>query len=200
MTTYAVLDVETTGLNPREGHRIIEIAVLGVDEQLRERFRFETLVSIDRPVSATEVHGLTCADLAGAPTFEQIAPRLGELMLGSVLVAHYPRFDLGFLDAELARLGAGLPRCRVLDTRDVARAAGVRGGLRLADCCAELGVSNDRPHAAMGDVETTAKILLAGVERGVELSRHHSTRRPSNAQAGWPAGKPEILVDARRTA
>jgi DNA polymerase III epsilon subunit family exonuclease len=186
MTTYTVFDLETTGLDARGDDRIIEIAAIGLDDELAELWRFETLVAIDRPVAATDVHGITCADLVAAPTFAQVAPSFAGLVGNSVLVAHYARFDVGFLDAELTRLGGGLPACRVLDSRDAARAAGVVGSLRLADCCIHLGVTNERPHAAMGDVETSADMLRACSARGVAFDRHIRGWRSRSTGPAWP--------------
>jgi DNA polymerase III epsilon subunit-like protein len=186
MTRYAILDCETTGLDERSGDRVIELAVLLVDDHIHELDRLETLLSIDRPVAATDVHGIRDEHLVGAPTFAQVAPRLGLLLDGAVAVGHYPRFDLRFLDAELQRLGLGLPTTSAIDTRDTCRAAGIVGRLRLVDCCHELGVENVCSHAAMGDVLATRALLAESVARGVAPLDHARRFTARSTSAGWP--------------
>ncbi len=186
MTRYAILDCETTGLDERSGDRIIELAVLVVDDHLDEIDRFETLLSIDGPVAATNVHGLRDEHLVGAPSFAQIAPRLGLLMDGAVVVGHYPRFDLRFVDAELQRIGLGLPTTSAIDTRDTCRAAGIVGRLRLVDCCHELGVTEVCSHAAMGDVVATRGLLAQCISRGVHPLDHARRFTARSTNAGWP--------------
>lgn len=170
---YAILDTETTGLHARRGDRIIELAVLLVDEHLEEVDRLDTLFTIDGPVAGSDIHGITDAELVGAPRFEDVLPRLEAMLREVTLVAHYAKFDVAFLHAELVRCG-GLGRigCDVVDTRDLARAAGVVGSLRLADCCAEFGIANERPHRAMGDVLTTRDLLATCVARGAYPVQH----------------------------
>jgi DNA polymerase III epsilon subunit-like protein len=194
MPRYAILDCETTGLDERTGDRLIELAVLVVDEQFNELDRLETLVAIDRPVSATHIHGISDADLVGAPTFAQLAPRIGAMVEGAVIVGHYPRFDLRFIDAELQRIGYGLPSSRVIDTRDTCRAAGIVGHLRLVDCCRELGVDNPRSHAAMGDVVATRALLAACATRGISVLDHARSFTARIVDAGWPA--PQLFEPA----
>ncbi|MCB0880224.1 MAG: 3'-5' exonuclease [Thermoleophilia bacterium] len=186
MTRYAILDLETTGLDERAGDRVIELAVLLVDEHLDELDRLESLVAIDTPVAASHVHGITDIDLVGAPTFADLAWRVGELLEGAVVVGHYPRFDLRFLDAELQRIGMGLPTTSVIDTRDTSRAAGIVGRLRMVDCCRELGVRNDNPHTAMGDVLTTRALLGACQTRGVQPLDHARRFTARVVGAAWP--------------
>jgi DNA polymerase-3 subunit epsilon len=190
MTRYAILDLETTGLDERAGDRIVEVAVLVVDRQLREVSRLDTLVAPGRAIDATHVHGITDADVAGAPTFAQLAPRLGELLEGATIVGHYPRFDLRFLDMELQRLGLGLPAARVVDTRDTCRAAGVAGRLRMIDCCAALSVGNDRPHTAMGDALTTRDLLATCTSHGIDPSEHDRAWTARVVRPGWPTRDP----------
>lgn len=185
MTSYAVLDVETTGLHASQGDRILELAVVRLDADFVELDRLDTLVSVPGPVGATEIHGIHASDLVGAPSFENVAGHLATLVRGAVLVAHYPRFDMAFLDAELRRIGSGLPPCHVLDTRDVCRAAGKEGRLRLVDCCAWLDVRNSHAHAAMSDVRATTEVLRRCAARGVDPA---SLARPwpASSNADWP--------------
>lgn len=172
MQRYAIIDCETTGLDERAGDRLIELAVLLVDDRLDELARLDTLVSIDRVVGASHVHGISDADLRGAPRFAQLVPRLGALLQGATIVGHYPSFDLRFLESELRRIGRQLPPVGVIDTRETCRAAGVAGRLRLVDCCRELGVDHERAHRAMGDVLATRALLAACQSKGVRVQDH----------------------------
>ena len=100
MSCYAVIDVETTGLSPAHNHRILEVAVILVDNDGNKVYEWETLINPVRDVWATEIHGLTAADVYSAPTFDQIAPELGSLLRGRVPVAHNLSFDAPFLAAR----------------------------------------------------------------------------------------------------
>lgn len=203
MTRYAILDLETTGLDERDGARVVEVAVLVVDEFLDEVDRLDTLVAIDGPIGAEEVHGIAAADLVGAPTFARLAPYLGALLADATIVGHYPRFDLRFLDAELQRLGLGLPTSMVVDTRDTCRAAGIVGRLRMADCCRELAIVNEHPHAAMGDVLATRALLAECAARGVAPLDCATRFTARTTTPGWPVApddEPVVTVRPRPTA
>jgi DNA polymerase III epsilon subunit-like protein len=178
---------------------MIELAVLVVDEHLDELARFESLLAVDAPLGAAHVHGITAAELAGAPTFAEVAPRVGTLLAGAIIVGHYPRFDLRFLDAELQRLGGGLPTTGVIDTRETCRAAGILGSLRLVDCCRELGVENDRAHAAMSDVLATRALLATCLARGVHALDHVTRFTARTTTPGWPTTRRgDVLTHAGR--
>ena len=88
MSRYAVLDLETTGLSPANHHRIVEVAVVLVDDAGQTVYEWATLVNPERDVTASEIHGLTGADVYRAPTFSQIAGQLTKLLSGRVAVAH----------------------------------------------------------------------------------------------------------------
>ena len=201
MQRYAILDCETTGLDERAGDRIIELAVVLVDEHFDELERLDTLLSIDSPVAATHVHGIRDSDLDGAPTFAHVAPRVGRMLDGAIVVGHYPRFDLRFIDAELQRLGTGLPTTMVIDTRDTCRAAGIVGRLRMEDCSREMGIVNEHPHVALGDVLATRALLAACQTRGVHPTDHARRFTARVVQAGWPqTHEGRALADRPRTA
>ena len=106
---YVVFDVETTGLYPRRGDRIIEIgAVLIQNGAINDEFH--SLINISRKISkgAQQVHGITNEMLEGQPTPEQEFPRFKTFIDNAILVAHNARFDMAFLRAEFHRLGLGL--------------------------------------------------------------------------------------------
>ncbi len=109
----AVVDVETTGLKPLAGHRVCEIAVLRVDPGAEPRL-FVSLVNPGRPIGpgARAVNGIANREVADAPSFDSLIPRINAGLDGAVLVAHNAPFDLGFLRAEYRRAGGGFRPCR----------------------------------------------------------------------------------------
>jgi DNA polymerase-3 subunit epsilon len=122
-----VLDTETTGLEPSEGHRIIELACLELTGRRATGRQFHRFVNPEREVdlAASQVHGLTAEDLSDKPRFVDIADEFLAFVEGAELLIHNAPFDVAFLDAELER--AGRPRiselCRVVDTLEMARDA-----------------------------------------------------------------------------
>ena len=159
-TTFAIFDVETTGLHPAYGHRVCEIACLRLENGV-EVARFESLVDPCREISpgAFRVNRITPEMLAGAPTFPVVAPPVLELMQDAVLVAHNAPFDLGFLASELDICGVPHPDGPVVDTLTLARRAYSYPRNSLAAVAASLGVEAGPAHRAMGDVWTTAQVL-----------------------------------------
>ena len=109
-----VLDTETTGLDPADGHRIVEVACVELFNHVPTGRVFHRYVNPERDVSAdaTAVHGLTAEFLAQHPPFGAIAGELRAFLAGDRLVIHNAEFDLRFLNAELKRLVAELRRPR----------------------------------------------------------------------------------------
>ena len=103
--TFAVVDVETTGISYNAHHRIIEIGVVQLDSSLQPERRWETLVNPNRDLGPTRIHGIRARDLHDAPEFCDIAHELADLLDGRILVAHNAMFDSGFVSAEYHRLG-----------------------------------------------------------------------------------------------
>ena len=118
-----VLDTETTGLDPKQGHRIIEVAAIELDGRKVSGRTFHRYINPEREIDegAAAVHGLTLDRLQDEPKFIEIAPALLEFIAGAELIIHNAPFDMGFLNAELAL--AGLPKLdnQVLDTLKVAK-------------------------------------------------------------------------------
>ncbi len=159
-TTFAILDVETTGLNPAYGHRVCEVACLRVRAGV-EVSRFESLVDPERPISpgAFRVNRITPEMLAATPLFEAVATPLLELMEDAVLVAHNAPFDLGFLAAELEIARLPPPEGPVVDTLTLARRVYRFPSNSLPAVARALEVESGPVHRAMGDVLTTWQVL-----------------------------------------
>lgn len=155
MPCVAVVDVETTGINPYRHDRIIEIAAVVMRPDGMVLREFATLVNPERDIGPTSKHGLTARDLLHAPRFAEIAGELLEVLDGSAAFAgHNVRFDHSFLAMELRRLGHQCPEGPTLCTLQLA------GGGNLLCCCADFGIEFDGPaHAALHDARATARLL-----------------------------------------
>lgn len=163
MLGYAVLDLETTGFSPKGGDRVVEIGIVLLDVAGHRQGEWSTLVQPGRSVGATAVHRITEHDVAGAPTMGQIAGRLVDQLRGRLVVAHNASFDVAFLDAELRRVGVGLPPGRV------PWACTMRLGrqllsprpptFKLADCCRAAGIGLHHAHSALGDARAAAELF-----------------------------------------
>ncbi|MFS8099296.1 hypothetical protein LFM09_19395 [Lentzea alba] len=160
---YAVVDVETTGLSPGHHHRVIEVAVVHVDEAGRRTDEWCTLVNPGRDLGAQHVHGISASDARRAPRFAGIAGELAARLSGRVLVAHNLSFDLRFLQAEFARLGHSFPASG-LCTMQLSRSLGV-SSRSLAACCAAAGVPLGTAHSALHDARAAAGLLVRCLDR-----------------------------------
>jgi DNA polymerase-3 subunit epsilon len=168
VTRQIVLDTETTGLDPRQGHRIIEIGCVEVvNRQLTHR-HFHIYLNPEREVEdgATNVHGLTWDDLRQKPRFREIAAEFLDFIRGAELIIHNAPFDLAFLDYELTL--AGLPLLTqgdiaVTDTLRFARELhpGKRNGLDALCERYEIDNSKRTLHGALLDAELLAEVYLA---------------------------------------
>jgi len=169
-----ILDTETTGLDPKQGHRIIELAVVEiVDRRLTGRelhYRLNPERDID--FAATEVHGLTWEDLKQERRFVDIAQEFAEFARGAEWIIHNAAFDLGFLDAELdlAKLPpSGELYAQVTDTLSLARDTFPGKRNSLDALCERFSVSNAQRtlHGALLDAQLLAEVYLA-MTRGQE--------------------------------
>ena len=156
---FAVVDLETTGLSSPTG-RVVEVAVVqvGADGQITDEF--STLINPCQDVGPTRIHGITAADVAGAPVFADAAATVWQLLSGRVLVAHNASFDVRFLDAEFNRCGASLPPPPVMCTMRLARNYLPSLPARtLAACCQAASIELAGQHSALGDARSAARLL-----------------------------------------
>lgn len=157
-TSFAVVDVETTGFSPINGDKIVEIAVVRLSADTTEEY--VTLINPLRDVGPVHIHGLTAEDVAEAPMFQEIIGDLLELLADAVLVAHNVRFDRDFISAELSGAGVFLPAIPSLCTLELAyRLEPAIANHRLATCCASAGVDYYAKHSALGDARAEADLL-----------------------------------------
>lgn len=164
-----ILDTETTGLEPKEGHRIIEI---GCVEMLNRRLtgnNFHQYLQPDRKIDAEaiEVHGITNEFLADKPRFEDIAEDLLAYLSGAELIIHNAPFDIGFINHELQLIDAGskpiTDYCSVTDTLVMARQMfpGQRASLDALCKRYEINNAHRTLHGALLDSEILADVYLA---------------------------------------
>ena len=163
-----VLDTETTGLNPRSGDRIIEI---GCVEMINRRLTGKNLHFYINPERDSEegalaVHGLTTEFLSDKPKFAEISAGLLDYLSGAEIIIHNAPFDIGFLDAEFARLGVPPFNQHVADVIDtLVQAKSMYPGKRnsLDALCDRYGISNSHRvlHGALLDAELLAEVYLA---------------------------------------
>lgn len=160
--SYAVVDLETTGGSPWNGHRITEIAAVVV-RQGRVESAFTTLVNPERsiPPLISRLTHITADMVRHQPTFGEIWPRVVEALRGHVFVAHNAAFDWGFLRAEVVQAGGQMPTMRRLCTVRLARRLLPHLRRRSLDHIAQYyGVRVRDRHRAGGDAAATAECLV----------------------------------------
>lgn len=179
--------METTGLSPAYHHRVLEVAVVLVDDDGQLVYEWHTLVNPSRDVGASEIHGLTAADLHGAPTFDCIAGELGSLLQGRVPVAHNLAFDAAFLSAEFERLGHSVPLSRTNGLCTM-RLAGLylSGGRSLGSCCDLIGCPLESAHSALDDARGAARLLSHYIKSDRDFQRRWSEVVSAAQNSPWP--------------
>lgn len=199
-----VIDTETTGLDPRAGHRIVEIACLELSHHLRTGRSFHSYLNPEReiPEDAIAIHGLDAAFLSRQPLFAQIADALLLFIGTDPLVIHNAEFDLAFLNAELERLGRKPLGSAHIDTLALARRRFPGAPASLDALCRrfQIDLSRRDRHGAEIDCELLATVyveLLGGKQPGLDLTPVRGLVRPSMvaARASRPhAPSPEELA------
>ncbi|WP_337866452.1 exonuclease domain-containing protein [Ignavibacterium sp.] len=168
-SSFTVVDVETTGLSARN-ERVIEIALVKV-ENLKITEKFTTLVNPNRPIPSfiSMLTGITNSDVKSAPQFNQIFPMLIEKTEGSILCGHNLQFDLSFLRNEVQLLGEDFNPEQTLCTLKLARKLFPHLKSRsLTPLAYHLKIKNNNQHRALGDAETTAKVLIKLIKHLIE--------------------------------
>lgn len=180
-----VLDTETTGLDPKQGHRIIEIGCVEVVRRKLTGNHFHVYVNPERVVEqgAIDVHGITNEFLQDKPIFSQVADDFFDFIKGAELVIHNAPFDIGFMDHEFAafgdKYGKTAQHCRILDTLQMARQ--MRPGQKnsLDALCRAFGIDNSNRtfHGALLDAELLADVYLMMTGGQTKLDLAAKTRR-----------------------
>jgi DNA polymerase III subunit epsilon len=172
-----VLDTETTGLDPAEGHRIVEIACIELVHHVPTGRKFHRYVNPERemPADALSVHGLTAEFLARQPPFSAILDELLAFIGSDPLVIHNAEFDLAFLNAELARIDRQPIGVGFIDTLDIARRRFPGSPASLDALCRRFSIdlSMRVEHGAAVDCSLLAAVyleLLGGRQPGLDFA------------------------------
>ena len=183
-----VLDTETTGLDPQQGHRIVEIGCVEIENRRPTGNHFQVFLNPDRAIdeAAIEVHGLTTEFLSDKPRFKQIEQEFINFINGAELIIHNAPFDVGFLDFELGRTKSenrNLSQfCDVLDTLVLAREKhpGQRNSLDALCRRYEINNAHRTLHGALLDAEILADVYLAMTSGQSSLSLKEESTAAAN--------------------
>jgi DNA polymerase III subunit epsilon len=198
-----IFDTETTGLSPREGHRLVEIGCIEVENRFPTGRVFHHYLNPERdmPLEAFEIHGLSSEFLKDKPVFSAVADELWDFLDGAQLVAHNAGFDMGFINAEFVRVGKPVISMeRVVDTVQLARRKFPGAKASLDALCDRFGISNAHrvKHGALLDAEILAEVyseLLGGKQAAMMLD---SGSRPqagaTTVAAVAPTARPQPLA------
>ena len=181
-----VFDIETTGLDPQNGHRIIEIAGVKIAGGKIEDEYFASLVNPEReiPLEARQVHKITDEEVKGAPGIEEVLPKFLEFSSGSILVAHNASFDYGFLETEKQMCWGYLELPECFCTMRLSQSLYPKEFRHNLDIVAKkfgLQMPNAR-HRALDDALLTANALLKMLDDGHIQSIDELRRRASLKQ------------------
>ena len=210
MTREIVLDTETTGFEPSEGHRIVEIGCVELDGLLPTGNTFHIYINPQRdmPAGAYEVHGLSAEFLSGFPVFEAQVDGFVDFIGDAPLVIHNASFDMKFINAELRAVNRPtLPFSRAVDTLAMARKAFPGSPASLDALCRRFGIDNTSRtlHGALLDSELLAEVYLElkggrqpgfGLDAMAPSSRPSSTRRGGSASSNNADGDAEAMTPA----
>ena len=194
---YIILDTETTGLEVKQGHRVIEIGAVLLNDRKKTEDHFHSYVNPSRLIDeeASKVHGITNADLEDKPSFEAIAEEFLEFVDGATLVIHNAPFDVGFLNHELKLASTSYPMleeiCQIEDSLLIARDKypGQRNSLDALAVRFDVSGYDRTFHGALLDANILADVYmrLTGGQSKFEFS--------SNSLTGTSNGKEKKVVN-----
>ncbi|MCB0769460.1 MAG: 3'-5' exonuclease [Flavobacteriales bacterium] len=176
---FAVLDVETTSGNPKEG-RVMEVAVVALDG-MQERMRWDSLVDPRTPIPnfIRKLTGIDNSMLHEAPSFTEVVRTLGTLTQDRIVVAHNVRFDMTALEHEFARTGLVFDRPTLCTERLARRLVPQLPHYNLGSLCRYFGIPFTAAHRALSDAEATAALLS-------RLVQDHGEERILEGVTSWP--------------
>lgn len=188
--TYAVIDVETTGLSPQSGDRIIEVAIQRVDISGRVEDEFATLINPEgRDTGPVFIHGISNNAVARAPEFGEVADEVLSRLDGAVVVAHNAGFEEKFLGAEFAAAGRHGLRMPALDTLWLARQTFDTPNHKLGTLAQAARVPLVDKHSALGDVRALGQLLPHMLDRRV------ATLRYADEPMRWPTPRSDAPLN-----
>ena len=183
MTRELVLDTETTGLNHEEGHRLVEIGIIELENHIPTGEHFHHYLNPERDSDkrAQEIHGLTNEFLKDKPKFSDIAEEFLEFISNSKIIIHNASFDLGFINAELNRCNLNeIKEENIIDTLTLAKQKFLGQSVSLDALCRKYNIDlRDRQiHGALKDAKLLATVyleLIGGRQSNLEFEKNDDT-------------------------
>lgn len=157
---FAVIDLETTGLDKFGNDRIVEIAIVIADHKGVIRHSYSTLINPERDLGPTHIHKITGEMIKRAPTFSEVAASIALLLNGRVIVAHNANFDIRFLQKELNHAGYTLDITHFIDTLSLSRQLLTLSDYKLTTICEALNISLVSSHSAADDTQATYQVFV----------------------------------------
>ena len=196
-----VLDTETTGLDPSQGHRIIEIGCIEIEDRKLTGKNFQVYLNPEREIdeAAMEVHGLTLDFLSDKPKFCDIHEEFLKFIKNSELIIHNAPFDVGFIDSELEKLQLSEWKlehhCSVLDSLILARQKHPGQRNSLDALCKRYGVNNNHRelHGALLDAEILADVYLVMTSGQSSLSLKETPHANSRVNVAGKKSKARVF-------
>lgn len=184
-----VLDTETTGLDPKSGHRIVEIGAIELINHIPTDNIYHCYIDPEREVDqgAFEVHGLSTQFLSQFQNFENVVDEFNAFIKGDPLIIHNAPFDVGFLNSELQAIGRNtIDKNRIIDTLPMARKKFPGAQVNLNALCRKYNIDNSHRdlHGALVDADLLASVyleLIGGKQPGLSLAnkrKEQSTVEP----------------------
>ena len=184
--TWVVVDIETTGLSPKE-HRIAEIAVVVLGERGKPLGEAGTLLNPGADLGPFDRHGIRPTDAANAPTFGEIAGWLAQWLTGKVVVVHNLLFTTAFLDEEFGRAGLEMPHVPAICTMTHApRYLEGLPGRTLEQCCAVAGITIGKPRSALTNARAVGELFSGYLARRPTLPSTWEDFIARARKAPWP--------------
>lgn len=188
-----ILDIETTGLLFRDGHRIIEIGCVVIKDYVIQPETFHIYINPNRtvPQESYEIHGISTSFLKDKPSFPEVVKPFLEFIRNHPIIAHNAKFDIGFINAELALLGLpGIIEGRVTDTLKIARKCFPGAPASLDALCRRFKVSLETrtKHGALVDARLLAEVYL----NLLKVSKNKKNNIFELLQENKTANKPKI--------
>ena len=173
-----VLDTETTGLDPKSGHRIVEIGAIELINHIPTHKAYHRYINPERDVDqgAFEVHGLSTQFLSQFETFGNVVDEFNAFIKGDPLIIHNAPFDIGFLNSELLAIGRrAIDENRIIDTLPMARQRFPGAQVNLNALCRKYNIDNSHRdlHGALVDADLLARVyleLIGGKQPGLRLA------------------------------
>jgi len=196
-----VLDTESTGFEPADGHRIVEIGCVELEDHLPTGRTYRCYLQPERlvPIESQRVHGLSDEFLADKPKFAAVAEEFLEFIGDAALVIHNASFDLKFVNSELHRIGKPpIPHARAIDTIEIAKAKIPGARYSLDELCKRFGIdlTARSKHGALLDAELTAQVyleLVGGRQRKLSLGPREVAAAQGAGDTSAARPRPEPL-------